>query len=80
MIKEVQLLNGNNFPYLKNLTTFAPRIADVAELVDALDLGSSALRRGGSSPFVRTKHRRLSFPESTGGDLLIGDRIKQFSL
>ena len=27
--------------------------ADVAELADALDLGSSALRRGGSSPFTR---------------------------
>ena len=28
--------------------------ARVAELVDALDLGSSAARRGGSSPFLRT--------------------------
>jgi hypothetical protein len=28
--------------------------AKVAELVDALDLGSSASRRGGSSPFLRT--------------------------
>jgi len=28
--------------------------ADVAELVDALDLGSSAARRGGSSPLIRT--------------------------
>ena len=28
--------------------------ADVAELVDALDLGSSAVRHGGSSPFIRT--------------------------
>ena len=28
--------------------------ADMAELVDALDLGSSAARRGGSSPFTRT--------------------------
>ena len=26
----------------------------MAELVDALDLGSSAARRGGSSPFTRT--------------------------
>ncbi len=32
------------------------RGADVAELVDALDLGSSAERRGGSSPFIRTKY------------------------
>ena len=31
-----------------------PDNADVAELVDALDLGSSAERRGGSSPFIRT--------------------------
>ena len=29
--------------------------AKVAELVDALDLGSSAARRGGSSPFLRTR-------------------------
>ena len=29
-------------------------IAGVAELADALDLGSSAARRGGSSPFTRT--------------------------
>ena len=29
-------------------------LASVAELVDALDLGSSALRRGGSTPFTRT--------------------------
>jgi hypothetical protein len=28
----------------------------MAELADALDLGSSAERRGGSSPFVRTNH------------------------
>ena len=30
------------------------RDAGVAELADALDLGSSAARRGGSSPLVRT--------------------------
>ena len=28
--------------------------ADVAELVDAPDLGSGAARREGSSPFIRT--------------------------
>ena len=28
----------------------------MAELADALDLGSSAARRGGSSPFTRTRH------------------------
>ena len=27
----------------------------VMELVDMLDLGSSAARRGGSTPFIRTK-------------------------
>ena len=32
--------------------------ADVAELVDALDLGSSAVRRGGSSPLIRTMGSR----------------------
>ena len=30
--------------------------ADVAELVDALDLGSSAARRGGSIPLIRTNN------------------------
>jgi hypothetical protein len=30
--------------------------AGVAELADALDLGSSVLRRGGSSPFTRIFH------------------------
>ena len=29
-------------------------VAGVVELVDTLDLGSSAARRGGSSPFTRT--------------------------
>jgi hypothetical protein len=31
--------------------------ADVVKLVDTLDLGSSAVRLGGSSPFIRTKLR-----------------------
>ncbi len=30
------------------------KVAGVAKLADALDLGSSAVRREGSSPFVRT--------------------------
>ena len=29
-------------------------LADVAELADAIDLGSIVLVRGGSSPFIRT--------------------------
>ena len=43
---------------LKVLIIFASRLrsvlADVVELVDTLDLGSSAARRGGSTPFIRT--------------------------
>ena len=31
------------------------KFADVAELVDALDLGSSVFGREGSSPFIRIK-------------------------
>ena len=31
-------------------------IADMAELADALDLGSSGESRAGSSPVIRTKH------------------------
>ena len=33
--------------------------ADVVELVDTLDLGSSAARRGGSTPFIRTTKATL---------------------
>ncbi len=38
--------------------------ADVAKLVDALDLGSSAARHGGSSPSIRTKQPSFHFPAS----------------
>ena len=38
---------------LKN-NIFAFDFAGVTELVDVLDLGSGAARRGGSSPFTRT--------------------------
>ena len=31
----------------------------MAELVDALDLGSSVERRGGSSPLTRTIHLKI---------------------
>ncbi len=34
--------------------------AGMAELADALDLGSSVSRREGSSPFTRTKSNRTS--------------------
>ena len=33
----------------------------MVELVDTLDLGSSAARRGGSTPFTRTITKRLIF-------------------
>ena len=35
--------------------------ADVVELVDTLDLGSSAARRGGSTPFTRTIYKWYKF-------------------
>ncbi len=41
-------------PGKKKLFYICSPIADVAKLVDALDLGSSVERRGGSSPFIRT--------------------------
>ncbi len=34
------------------------RFADVAELADALDLGSSSSRSEGSSPFIRIKTKK----------------------
>ena len=36
--------------------------AGVVKLVDTLDLGSSASRRGGSSPFTRTKKTGVKAP------------------
>ena len=44
--------------------------ADVAELADALDLGSSAARHGGSNPLVRTKDDEQK-PGKSGLFLLI---------
>ncbi len=51
---------------MKNIFTFARCLAGMAELVDALDLGSSAKRRGGSSPFARTQKT---------ADLLLGEEL-----
>ncbi len=39
--------------YLVSLT--ANRGGELVELIDTLDLGSSAARRGGSFPFIRTE-------------------------
>lgn len=41
--------------------------AGVAELVDALDLGSSAARRGGSSPLTRTRCRAAAATDASAG-------------
>ena len=45
-----------SFCFSRKSNIFAPSKyqAGVAKLVDALDLGSSAARPGGSSPFART--------------------------
>jgi hypothetical protein len=40
------------------------KVAGVAKLADALDLGSSAARHGGSSPFARTNKKPVEY--STG--------------
>ena len=42
--------------------------ADVAKLVDALDLGSSAVRHGGSSPSIRTSKEPSITELFTEGD------------
>ena len=52
------LKENKNYFYVGNLLfrcKFVVFDADVAELVDALDLGSSAARCGGSSPSIRTQ-------------------------
>ena len=48
--------------------------ANVAELVDALDLGSSGETRGGSSPSIRTNHKERTLtnspsPAKAGGEV-----------
>jgi hypothetical protein len=40
------------------------KLADVAELVDALDLGSSVFGREGSSPFIRIKFLKVKQSKS----------------
>jgi hypothetical protein len=59
MVRIIVLVSFQNlllFQYrvLKKAVLLPPENADVAELVDAPDLGSGAARRGGSSPFIRT--------------------------
>jgi hypothetical protein len=43
---------------VKAIKSSKKRKAGVAKLVDALDLGSSAARRGGSSPSTRTTFQK----------------------
>ncbi len=50
-----QRVEGSNPSWL---TIVMIKIAGVAELADAPDLGSGAARRGGSSPFTRTIMRK----------------------
>ena len=45
---------GYSCDYFRNLLAFAFELAKVAELADAPDLGSGAVRCGGSSPPFRT--------------------------
>ena len=49
--------NSQIFGYIQNIAYLCNRYAPVAELVDALDLGSSNSRCAGSSPVRRTKVR-----------------------
>src|SRR5580704_18496894 len=54
-------------PDMRDLTTQIPRpyvcpVAQVAELVDALVSGTSAARRGGSSPLLGTTSKSPTFP------------------
>ena len=41
--------------FIEKLNYICQPFAGVVKLVDTLDLGSSASRRGGSSPFTRTQ-------------------------
>ena len=43
-----------NWRFAHLFVRMRPLDADMAKLVDALDLGSSVVRRGGSSPSIRT--------------------------
>ena len=49
-----QRVEGSSPSWLITFLEVKVIYAGVAELADALDLGSSAARRGGSTPFTRT--------------------------
>ena len=50
----MESINFNIFQKLGYICPLQSTRAGVVKLVDTLDLGSSASRRGGSSPFTRT--------------------------
>ena len=50
--------------------------AGVAELADALDLGSSDANRGGSNPPARTRVRKDHCREAVADEGLVVDRTK----
>ena len=54
-IKKFSIKNKKHalFSQFSVIMLYTQTYADVAELADALDLGSSAARREGSSPFIR---------------------------
>ena len=47
--------DSSGFYFTLHLSLQAIKFARVVELVDTLDLGSSAVRRVGSTPSIRTK-------------------------
>tara|TARA_R100000005_G_C4856233_1_gene120007 strand:- start:249 stop:512 length:264 start_codon:yes stop_codon:yes gene_type:complete len=57
-LKERLLVNKNSSLYLPSLRGNTGTTADVVELVDMLDLGSSAARRAGSIPVIRTLKKK----------------------
>ena len=60
-MRRLTALRGHDRIRLLSLSVILSH-ADVAELADALDLGSSAARRMGSTPFIRTIFVHLSAP------------------
>ena len=58
-MRRLTALRGHDRIRLLSLSVILSH-ADVAELADALDLGSSAARRMGSTPFIRTILAHLS--------------------
>ena len=57
-LKERLHINKNSSLYLPSRNRALEDHADVVELVDMLDLGSSAARRAGSIPVIRTPRLR----------------------